>query len=172
MTKNNFYLLYLFYTNYIKMNCFISNIRNFFVKLKRSFKWFKRMWNNHDFDDGYLMQVIVWKMKDMLYQLDVVDKRFVDLRNQEHYKDNGYNGDLIKSLEECIEIGERLISDDYLKEPDVVKDWYLKNGFSKSMPEDIRRIFLESCNEAENKRKEDNEKFFEIMKKHHWGWWS
>jgi hypothetical protein len=118
------------------------------------------------------MQVIVWKMKDMLYQLDVVDKRFVDLRNQEHYKDNGYNGDLIKSLEECIEIGERLISDDYLKEPDVVKDWYLKNGFSKSMPEDIRRIFLESCNEAENKRKEDNEKFFEIMKKHHWGWWS
>jgi hypothetical protein len=48
------------------------------------------MWNNHDFDDSYLMEVIIWKMKDMLYQLDVLDSDIVDLRNQEHCKDNGY----------------------------------------------------------------------------------
>lgn len=154
------------------MKKIISYIKNFFCKLRRSCKWFRRMWNNHDFDDGYLIQVIVWKMKDMLYQLDVVDRSFVDLRNQEHLKDNGYNGDLIKSLEECIEIGERLIEDDYMDEPDVVKEWFSKNGYLKKMPEDIRNLFLESCHESENRKSEDNEKFFNIMKKHHWGWWS
>ena len=154
------------------MKKIISNIKNFFIKLKRSCRWFERMWNNHDFDDAYLMQIIVWKMKDMLYQLDVVDSKFVDLRNQELYKDNGYNGDLLKSLEECIEIGERLLADDYLIEPDIVKEWFSKNGLLEKMPDDIREIFMEANREAEKRRQEDNDKFFNIMKKHHWGWWS
>ena len=154
------------------MKRIISNIKNFFIKLKRSCKWFKRMWNNHDFDDSYLMQVIVWKMKDMLYQLDVLDNDIVDLRNQEHYKDNGYDGDLIKSLEECIEIGERLIEDDYTIYPEVVNEWFATHGYLEKMPEDIRKLFMDACREAEVRRSEDNEKFFDIMKKHHYGWWS
>lgn len=154
------------------MKKIILKIRNFFVKLKRSCKWFKRMWNNHDFDDGYLMQVIVWKMKDMLYQLDVLDSDIVDLRNQEHCKDNGYDGDLIKSLEECIEIGERLIEDDYTIYPEVVDEWFATHGYLEKMPEDIRKLFIDACREADNRRSEDNEKFFDIMKKHHYGWWS
>ena len=154
------------------MKTIISKIKNFFVKLKRSCKWFKRMWNNHDFDDSYLMQVIVWKMKDMLYQLDVLDSDIVDLRNQEHYKDNGYDGDLIKSLEECIEIGERLIEDDYTIYPEVVDEWFETHGHLEKMPEDIRKLFMDACREAEVRRSEDNEKFFDTMKKHHYGWWS
>ena len=156
------------------MKKIISYIKNFFRKLRRSCKWFKRMWNNHDFDDGYLMQVIVWKMKDMLYQLDVVDRRFVNLRNQEHCKDNGYNGDLLKSLEECIEIGERLISDDYVVYPEEVEEWFLKHGhcFNDVMPEDIHKSFIKAIEESEKRQNEDNEKFFDIMKKHHYGWWS
>ena len=154
------------------MKKIISNIKVFFINLKRSCKWFKRMWNNHDFDDYYFMQVVVWKMKDMLYQLDIVDRKFVDLRNQEHYKDNGYNGDMIKSLEECIEIGERLLADDYFNEPDVCKEWILNNGISKTMPEDIRKIYMESIHESEKRKQDDNDKFFDIIKKHHWGWWS
>lgn len=154
------------------MKTIISKIKNFFVKLKRSCKWFKRMWNNHDFDDSYLMQVIVWKMKDMLYQLDVLDSDIVDLRNQEHCKDNGYDGDLIKSLEECIEIGERLIEDDYTICPEVVDEWFETHGHLEKMPEDIRKLFMDACREAEVRRSEDNEKFFDTMKKHHYGWWS
>ena len=152
----------------------ISYIKNFFRKLRRSCKWFRRMWNNHDFDDGYLMQVIVWKMKDMLYQLDVVDRRFVNLRNQEHCKNNGYNGDLLKSLEECIEIGERLIEDDYVVYPEEVEEWLLKHGhcFNDVMPEDIHKSFMKAIEESEKRQNEDNEKFFDIMKKHHYGWWS
>ena len=165
-------MLYLFKKLYITMKKIILKVRNFFVKLKRSCKWFKRMWNNHDFDDGYLMQVIVWKMKDMLYQLDVLDSDIVDLRNQEHLKDNGYNGDLIKSLEECIEIGERLIEDDYTIYPEVVDEWFAIHGYLEKMPEDIRKLFMDACREAEVRRSEDNEKFFDIMKKHHYGWWS
>lgn len=154
------------------MKKIISRIKNFFVNLKRSCKWFKRMWNNHDFDDGYLMQVIVWKMKDMLYQLDVLDSDIVDLRNQEHCKDNGYDGDLIKSLEECIEIGERLIEDDYTIYPEVVDEWFETHGYLEKMPEDIRKLFMDACREAEVRRLEDNEKFFDTMKNHHYGWWS
>ena len=148
-------------------------MKNFFIKLKRSCRWFKRMWNNHDFDDGYLIEMIVWKMKDMLYQLDIVDSNFVDLRNQEHYKDNGYNGDLIKSLEECIEIGERLLKDDYVEYPNIVKEWLSKHSiFNDVMPDDIHKLFRESLDIADKHRKEDDEKFFDIMKKYHCGWWS
>lgn len=154
------------------MKRIISKIRNFFVNLRRSCKWFKRMWGNYDFDDSYLMQVIVWKMKDMLYQFDVVDSDIVDLRNQEHLKDNGYNGDLIKSLEECIELGERLIEDDYTIYPEVVDEWFATHGYLKKMPEDIRKLFMDACREADVRRSEDNEKFFDIMKKHHYGWWT
>lgn len=147
-------------------------IEGFFRKLKRSCKWFKRMWNNHDYDDTYLIQVIVWKMKDMLHQLDVVDSNIVDLRNQEHCKDNGYDGDLIKSLEECIEIGERLLADEYDEDPDIVKEWLSKHSILEPMPSDIEYIFLASIRTSEERKSADNEKFFDIMKKHHWGWWS
>lgn len=154
------------------MKNLISNIRNFFWKLKRSCRWFKRMWNNHDFDDGYLIEVIVWKLKDMLYQLDVVDSWFVDLRHQEHCKDNGYDGDMLKSMEECIEIGERLIADDYINYPDVVSDWLSEHNINEKMPEDIHKLLMESYDESEKRRSEDNERFFDIMKKYHWDWWS
>ena len=154
------------------MKRIISNIKNFFIKLKRSCKWFRRMWNNHDYDSAYLIQVIVWKMKDMLYQLDILDSDIVDLRYQELYKNNGYNGDMLKSLEECIEIGERLLKDDYENYPDVVDEWFANHGFAEKMPDDIHKLFIEASHEAEVKRSDDNEKFFAIMKKHHFGWWS
>lgn len=147
-------------------------MKRFFNNLRRSCRWFKRMWNNYDFDDGYLIEVIVWKMKDMLYQLDVLDSNFVDLRNQQHCKDNGYDGDLLKSLEECIEIGERLIEDDYIIYPDVVKEWKLEHKWSDDMPDDVRKLLMDSYEDAERRKTEDNEKFFDTMKKYHWGWWS
>jgi hypothetical protein len=101
-----------------------------------------------------------------------VDKKFVDLRNQEQYKDDGYNGDMIKSLEECIELGEKIIADEYICYPEIVEDWFSKHDFNEKMPEDIRKLFMDACREAEVRRSKDNEKFFDIMKKHHYGWWS
>jgi hypothetical protein len=40
------------------------------------------------------------------------------------------------------------------------------------MPEDLRNLFIGAYEDAERRKEEDNEKFFDIMKKHHWGWWS
>ena len=137
-------------------------MRRFFNNLKRGCRWLKRMWNNYDFDDGYLIEVIVWKMKDMLYQLDVLDRSFVDLRNQQLYKDNGYDGDLIKSLEECIEIGERLIKDDYIIYPDIVEEWMAKHKWNDEMPDDVRKLLMDSYEDADRRRLEDNEKFFDM----------
>ena len=154
------------------MKKIFSKIKHFFSNFRRSCKWFKRMWNNYDFDYNYLMEVIVWKMKDMLYQLDVVDKDIVDLRNQEHCKDNGYNGDMLKSLEECIEIGERLIADDYVIYPDAVEDWFLNHdSLNEDIPEDIRELMGKAFDESEKRKDEDNEMFFNIMKKYHYDWW-
>ena len=142
---------------------FISKIKSFFRKLVRSCKWFKRMWNNHDFDYNYLIEVIVWKMKDMLYRLDVVDKDIVDLRNQEHRKDNGYDGDMLKSLEECIEIGERLIADDYVKYHDSVVDWFLKHdSLNDELPEEISELMRKAFDESEKRKDEDNENFLTL----------
>lgn len=109
----------------------------------------------------------------MLYQLDVVDSDIVDLRSQNHYKDNGYDGDLLKSLEECIEIGERLIADDYIIYPDIVRDWLSDHKIIwGEMPEDIHNLLMESYRDSERRKEEDNERFFNIMKEYHWGWWS
>ena len=130
-------------------------MRRFFNNLKRGCRWLKRMWNNYDFDDGYLIEVIVWKMKDMLYQLDVLDRSFVDLRNQQLYKDNGYDGDLIKSLEECIEIGERLIKDDYIIYPDIVEEWMAKHKWNDEMPDDVRKLLMDSYEDADRRRLEE-----------------
>ena len=154
------------------MKNIFSKIKQFFSKFRRSCVWFKRMWNNYDFDYNYLMEVIVWKMKDMLYQLDVVDKNIVDLRNQVQYKDNGYNGDLLKSLEECIEIGERIIEDDYIVYPDIVKEWLSQNSIAEKIPEDINKLLLESYDEADKKKEDDIERFFNIFKNNYTGWWS
>ena len=150
----------------------MSMIRNFFIKLKRSCRWFKRMWNNHDFDSNYLIQVIVWKMEDMLYQLDVVDSHFVDLRNQEHYMDNIYGSDMLKSLEDCIEIGKRIVESDYIELPDVVKDWFKTHGLGEIMPDDIEKLLMESYKKSDDMMDKDNEMFFDIMKKYHNNWWS
>ena len=150
----------------------MKKIKNFFIKFRRSCKWFKRMWDNHDFDYSFLLKTIVWKMKDMLYQLDVVDKSIVDLRNQVQYKDNGYNGDLLKSLEECIEIGERIIEDDYIVYPDTVKEWLSQNSIAEKIPEDVNKLLLESYDEADKKKEDDIERFFNIFKNNYTGWWS
>ena len=104
--------------------------------------------------------------------MDVLDRDFVDLRNQKHCKENGYDGDLLKSLEECIEIGERLIEDDYVIYPDAVKEWRSEHNWSDAMPDDVRKLLMDSYEDAERRKLEDNEKFFDIMKKYHWGWWS
>ena len=131
------------------------------------------MWNNYDFDDTYLIQTIVWKMEDMLHQLDVEDSWFIDLRHQDCCEDSDYGEDKIKSLEDCIEIGNRLIEDEYVKFPYVVEDWFSKHSLiDEVMPEDVHKLFIDACVDADKRKEEDNEKFFDIMKKHHWGWWS
>ena len=40
------------------------------------------------------------------------------------------------------------------------------------MPDDIRKLLMDSYEDAERRKAEDNEKFFDTMKKYHWGWWS
>ena len=55
------------------MKNIFSKIKHFFSKFRRSCVWFKRMWNNYDFDYNFLMEVIVWKMKDMEKLIDNMD---------------------------------------------------------------------------------------------------
>jgi hypothetical protein len=80
---------------------------------------------------------------------------------------------MLKSLEECIEIGERLIADDYVIYPDAVEDWFSKHdSLNEEIPEDIRELMGEAFDESEKKKEEDNENFFNIIKKYRYDWWS
>lgn len=154
------------------------NIRRIYHNFVRSSKWFIRMWNNYDWDHYYLLLMIVDKMKDMRYQLDVVDSSFVDLRHQPASMDSTESDtvDNLAGLDKAIEIGERLLVDDYLEYTPNVQKWldehgYICNGKNK-MPDELRKEWLK-CHEKEvKKRKKDINDFFNTIKKEHTKWWS
>lgn len=96
-------------------------IENVFLNLKRSTRWFFRMWNNYDWDYVFLIEVMVHKMKDMRYQFDHLDADFVDLRHQPVGTPSSQTGacdeyeqyeDQLVGLDKAIELGEEIIKGD------------------------------------------------------------
>lgn len=155
-------------------------VRNFLRKLKRSTKWFIRMWNNYDWEGEYLIDVMVYKMKDIRYQLEVLDRDFVDLRHQpiiEHGKTVGTE-DHLAGLDKAIELGERILKDEYYSEtrsPEVQK-WFDEHGFCsigrEKMPDDIREKWLEEGKTATENERKDKDEFFKTVRDNFGMWWS
>ena len=154
----------------------IRKIKNFFNNLKRSSRWFLRMWNNYDWDGEFLIIMIVHKLKDIRYQLDIVDSWFVDLRHQPDYNSTGDNNltvDRLESLDKAIEIGERIIADDYIKYTPRIEEWFDGIGdITVPMPEDLREELKLLYIESEEKLNKDKEDFFNIIRDNHIMWWS
>ena len=163
-----------------KMN---RKIKSFFVNLKRSVKWFVRMWNNPDCDSTFLIEMMVHKLKDIRYQLDVVDVEFVNLRKQP-VDFNYLSGtdcetvDELKELDEVIEIGEQLLKAEYMVYPEEYLKWQdeaiddpnsLLNG---EVPPEIQKLFTAACEKCEQEREKDNRMFFNLKRDNHHKCWS
>ena len=151
----------------------MEKIKNFWHNLKRSCRWFKRMWNNYDFDSYFLIQMMVDKMKDMRYQFDYIDAKFVDLRHQPSYNDSNIIIDRIAELDKAIEVGERLLDDDYLiQHPDVEK-WLNENQLLPvKRADDIKTKFTKGYYDGKDAREKDKILCFNLISQNHENWWT
>lgn len=155
-------------------------VRHTIDRLHNSSKWFIRMWNNYDWDYYFLFEMMVMKLKDMRYQLDVVDADFVDLRHQpvkggtkpgdEDYEEQ----DCLAGLDKVIEIGERILKDDYTHYPEKLENFMETRGiFEFGFPNnELRDMFIKACQDAELEKKKDIKEFFETIRTEHENWWS
>ena len=151
------------------------NINNF----KRGLRWFRRAWGNYDFDYHYLIEMVLWKLKDMRYQFDNIDISYVDLRHQPTTNSKNeeiweVTEDHLEGLDRAIELGDKLLNDEnyypiYSKK---LKKWFNENGFNKELPEDLRKEFMDAYKKCDDDYKNDIIEFFNIIGKNLQLWWS
>lgn len=147
----------------------------FYKKLSRSCKWAKRMWNNPDWDYEYMIEMMVYKLKDIQYQLDVVDSDFVDLRHQPKTigDENGETVDHLESLDKAIELGEKLLEDKYGTDyPEDIKKWFDEHGHFSKLPDELNKKYWKYLDESYRQEKNDRNEFFNIIRDNHEKWWS
>lgn len=156
----------------------IRKIKKFYNNFKRSSKWFIRMWKNYDWDDWFLIKLMVDKMKDMRYQLDVVDKDFVDLRHQPNKfhlpdDDNYEIIDCLEGLDKAIMLGDKILRHDYIQYTPEVQEWFDTHDFLEDkQPEHIRKQLDIIYKKAEEEEQNDRKMFFDIIRDEHQKWWS
>lgn len=157
----------------------IRNINHFFNNLKRSTKWFFRMWNNYDWDHEYLIDMIVFKLKDMRYTFDYVEKH-VDLRHQPSGEFIGEDSDSdlltvdnLEGLDRAIALGEKIRTYDYVRLTPEIEKWHDEHSFfTDRMPEDMHNTLMEIYERAEIDEKNDRDEFFNLIRDNHLLWWS
>lgn len=155
-----------------------KKVKQFFERFSRSCKWFVRMWGNYDWDHEYLIEMMLYKLKDMRYQLDVKDSWFVDLRHQPvnftHPDDSDYETtDNLAGLDKAIELGERILKHDYIQYPPDIQEWYdTHNMFEDKMSESMRKKLMRVYKKSDYDEQKDRRLFFDIIKKEHQKWWS
>ncbi len=135
------------------------------------------MWNNYDWDYTCLIEMMVDKMKDMRYQLDVIDKDFVDLRHQPEFhgpNDTDYNiVDELAGLDRAIELGEKILKDDYIQYTPEIQEWMDNHSFlADEVPEDLRKQLNEMREKSEIEEQNDRKMFFDTIRDEHQKWWS
>ena len=129
---------------------FYYNPRGFIRNLKRSIDYVKLGWNNYDWDGGYLYEVIQFKLKRMLPELE-----------NGHAIPNQYNE--LKALKLAIKLGDKLLNswDSYKQFSDLHnKKWGEVNiSFEKVEGSKCSRILSNrpNANTEEEKEKENKE---------------
>lgn len=149
--------------------------KKFYYNFKRSSKWFIRMWGNYDWDYNYLIEMMVDKMKDMRNQFDNVDVKYVDLRHQpkSFTDDNGETVDNLTGLDKAIELGERILTHDYIEYTPDIDEWHKTHDiFEDNIPDDIKKKFNKIHEKAEKMENNDRKKFFNTIRDEHIKWWS
>lgn len=132
-------------------------IKRFFYSILNIAKWSKVLWNEQDWDYGFLLDIIQYKLKKM-------EKYFstADICTSETYDE------ILDSLRICIKSLEKIINEDSFNEfhnnlPD--------HTYGKEYTEVERKLFTEAVDNYTKKEKELNDEFFDTMKENFRKWW-
>jgi hypothetical protein len=82
----------------------LRRVQGFIIKIKRVWAFIKIAWNNYDWDDGYLHQLVLFKLKRMQYEF---------IHNGYHAEECVNYKPKMKSLKLAIKLMERVVKHDY-----------------------------------------------------------
>lgn len=82
------------------MNKLNTNIYYIYRSIKNLIKWFSVIWNDRDWDHGYIEDMLLFKLNNMYKRFSDPDATYV---NWESY----YTSKALKALKLCIQILER-----------------------------------------------------------------
>jgi len=171
-----------------KINAFIYDhtigiLNIYYIKLCRSISYAVFGWNNKDFDDGFLLQLEVYKLKRMLHLFKNYGNHCEDCEN---YKPK------MKSIKLAIKLGERVINHNYRRfydmhvhkygkiqyefEPtDATKQYYqmilIKNNKKYERTQDEIDDLINARSTDEREQGRDRRLFYRIIEKYGRYWW-
>jgi hypothetical protein len=167
-----------------KISDLTGTIRSFLRKVKRSFDFAVHGWNSYDWDYGYLLELIEFKLKRMKKEID----------NGHHVPDKTTN----QSLRICIKLLKKINFRDYhyfmdlhnKKWGDCEWVWHRTDEEGKEIPNGASRVEFKRPNAVtEEEKAKEREEFriayklddaqrerdvrwlFNIMAKYHQCWW-
>ena len=100
-------------------------IKEFPYRLKRSIRWFFFMFVNEEWDYIYLLKVWRFRLQDL-------SKFWNSERHQSIYDYISDQDEVVKSINDCIEILDKLIEDNYA---------YNGSGINKNLDRDENKLF-------------------------------
>lgn len=141
---------------------FPSWIRGQYLSLKHAIHWLPIIWNDRDWDSGYLLKIMKFKITNMR-------------KHHERYRFFVGVDAVILQLKTCEITLERLMADDYCE------DIYSKYPMKKDKPWEVdipenkglefRLLTKANHKKARAKRRSDENIFFNTFRKHYRKWW-
>jgi hypothetical protein len=143
------------------------SIRSFFEKIKNVIRWIPTIWKDHDWDQYYFEQILIFKLKNMrdfflseyAYSADAKDRA--------------------KEIEEVIQLLEKL-EDEYIEEIypnfdelyegfELTEEWFNREQSPEEMAISEKRLNI--WVEAERRYTVDKKKAFELIADNYFKWW-
>jgi len=155
------------------MNDIIKKIKQIPGNIKAVLQWSKILWNNFDWDDGYLLDVIEYKLTRMKKYFESAD--FIV---QEEYDKITAQIDI--ALNACHQLTSRdfeieILNTHYDKYPFYLDEWFDDKGVIHSgmlpMEGEERESWMAMHKILEEKELEYNHQLFDTMRDYHDWWW-
>ena len=155
------------------MNNIIKKIKRIPYNIKTILQWSKILWNNYDWDDGFLLDIIEYKLSRMKKYFESAE-----ITTTETYDE------MLEKLNIALNACHQLISRDfelellapyYEKYPFHIDEWKDENGLGHHgmlpMKGKEKRDFLAMNKIIEKKESEYNHQLFDTMRDYHDWWW-
>lgn len=139
-----------------------ANINEFWEE-----RWKDIVSTDHDYDGDYLIRL-------MVHKIELIHKYFSNmyLKLEADDKDRPNMTKIIKSLNKCIEIGNKVLSFNYGEDADKIFEEYGNpSWFIESSEEEEYKEWDRLCEESAEARKKDIEKFFRTVGRYIDSWW-